>query len=270
MLRLQGVSYRYPGASGDTLHGIDLELAEGAITGLAGPSDAGKSTLCLVAGGLAPRAVGGTLVGEVTLDGTDVIGWPMYRLAERVVTGLQDPAGQLSLIADRVFDEVAFGPANLGLPRDEVEDRTEEALRRVGIEALRGRDPGQLSTGQQQLVVIAGLLAMRPRHLILDEPVAHLDAQGSGLVLDAIAAIAAAGTAVLIAEQRTEALARVCDSLAIIARGNIVAHGPVREVLADPAAVAMGVEELPQLRLRRLLVEAGLDPALAEAEGAGR
>ncbi len=270
MLRLQGVSYRYPGADGDTLHGIDLELAEGTVTGLAGPSEAGKSTLCLVAGGLAPRVVGGRLVGEVSLDGADVAGWPMHQLAEHVVTGLQDPAGQLSLIADRVFDEVAFGPANLGLPRDEVEARAEEALRQVGIEDLRGRDPVQLSTGQQQLVVIAGLLAMRPRYLVLDEPVAHLDAQGTRLVLDAVAGIAASGTAVLIAEQRTEALARVCGSLAILAHGNIVARGPVREVLADPATVAMGVEELPELRLRRLLIAAGLDPAVAEPEAAGR
>ena len=264
MLRLHGVSYRYPGAKGDSLHGIELELAAGRIIGLAGPAEAGKSTLCLVAGGLAPRVVGGLLVGHITLDGRDVTGWPMHRLAEQVVTGLQDPAGQLSLIADSVFDEVALGPANLGLERAEIMARAESALSRVGIEALRDRQPEWLSGGQQQLVVLAGLLAMEPRVLILDEPVAHLDAAASGLVLDAIAAISAAGTAVLVAEQRTDVLASVCDSVAIIVHGNIVASGAAREVLRDQALLAMGLEELAQERLVRLLLDSGLDPACIE------
>ncbi len=264
MLKLQGVSYRYPGATGDTLHGIDLELAEGIITGLAGPSEAGKSTLCLVAGGLAPRVVGGRTVGDITLDGADVARWPMHRLAEHVVTGLQDPAGQLSLIAETVLGEVAYGPANLGLPRDDVIEHSEAALRQVGIEELRDRDPSRLSGGQQQLVVIAGLLAMRPRHLILDEPMAHLDAEATRLVLDAIRAIAAAGTAVLITEQRTETLAAVCDVLLVIASGNLVARGQPREVLADPTTIAFGIRPLPADRLRLRLAATGLDADLVE------
>ncbi len=270
MLRLHGVTYRYAGAKGDSLHGVDLELAAGSVTGLAGPAEAGKSTLCLVAGGLAPRVVGGRLAGHVTLDGHDVSSWPMHRLAEHVVTGLQDPAGQLSLVADSVFDEVAFGPANLGLARDDVMARVEAALVRVGIEDLRRRSPERLSGGQQQLVVIAGLLAMEPRVLILDEPVAHLDAAASGLVLDAIGAISAGGTAVLVAEQRTDALVSVSDVVAVIVHGNIVARGAAREVLRDPALVAHGIEELAQERLERQLREAGLDPACLEPGHSGQ
>jgi energy-coupling factor transporter ATP-binding protein EcfA2 len=265
VLKMYGVSYRYPGTSGDTLHGVSLELAEGHILGLTGPTDAGKSTLCLVAGGLAPRVVGGTVTGDISIDGVDVRKWPMYRLAEHVVTGLQDPAGQLSQVADTVFEEVAFGPANMGLPRNEVIERSGEALTRVGIESLRERDPGRLSGGQQQLVVIAGLLAIRPRHLVLDEPVSHLDAESRRLVLDALRRIAADGTAVLIAEGRSEALVSVCDSLAVIAAGNIVARGPARDVLHDDSVIALGVEELPEDRLRRRLREAGLDPAALDA-----
>jgi energy-coupling factor transporter ATP-binding protein EcfA2 len=261
VLRLHGVSYRHAGANRDSLHGVDLELVAGTVTGLTGPAEAGKSTLCLVAGGLAPRVLGGRLVGHVTLDGRDVTGWPMHRLAEQVVTGLQDPAGQLSLIADSVFAEVAFGPANLGLERAEVMARVASALARVGIEELADRHPERLSVGQQQLVVLAGLLAMEPRVLILDEPLAHLDAAASRLVLDAIGAIGASGSAVLVAEQRTDALASVCDSLAVIAHGNVVARGAAREVLREPAVAALGVEELADERLARLLREAGLDPA---------
>jgi energy-coupling factor transporter ATP-binding protein EcfA2 len=264
MLKLEGVSYRYPGAATDALRAVDLELAEGTVTGLVGAAEAGKTTLCLVAGGLAPRVSGGRLIGDVSLDGTDVRAWPMHRLAEQVVTGLQDPVGQLSHIAETVFGELAFGPANLGLPRDEVVERSEAALRAVGIEELRERDPARLSAGQQQLVVLAGLLAVRPHYLVLDEPVAHLDAVGVRSVLGAVRAVADAGTAVLMAEQRTDTLTDVCDSVAVIAAGNVVTAGPPDEVLADPTVAALGVEEPADVRLRRRLAEVGLDLELVE------
>lgn len=261
MLRLAGVSYRYPGAGHETLHAVDLELYPGTVTGLAGAEQAGKSTLCLVAGGLAPRVVGGTVNGEIDIDGQDTRDWPMHRLADLVVTGLQDPGGQLSLIAETVFGEVAFGPANLGLPYDEVVASAEEALRLVGIEHLRAHDPTRLSGGQQQLVVIAGLLAMRPRYLVLDEPVAHLDAASAKLVLTAIRAAATAGTAVLMAEQRPEAWT-ACDAVAVLGHGNILATGAPDEILSNPRITTLGIEEPAEVRLRRRLSEAGLDPEL--------
>ncbi len=264
MLNLRGVSYRYPGTKKDTLHGVDLDLAEGTITGLVGPSGAGKSTLCLVAGGLAPRVVGGKLSGQVGIDLDSVADWPMHRLAEQVVTGVQDPVGQLSLIAETVFEEVAFGPANLGLVREEVEERVGAALRLTGIEDLVDRDPVRLSGGQQQLVVLAGLLAMRSRHLVLDDPVAHLDASAARLVLDAVRAAADAGAAVLLAEQRVAELATVADTVLVMGAGNIVARGKTDEVLADPGTAALGVAEPPEVALRRMLIDAGLDPAIVE------
>ena len=144
MLSLRGASYRYPGAKRDTLHGLDLDLLEGTVTGLVGPAEAGKSTLCLVAGGLAPRVVGGRLTGQVGIDGASVARWPMYQLAQEVVTAVQDPAGQLTLIAETVAEEVAFGPANFGLARDEIDHRVQTALRLTGIEDLRDRDPVRL------------------------------------------------------------------------------------------------------------------------------
>ena len=261
---LRGVSYRYPGAKADVLHGIDLDVAEGSITGIVGPAEAGKSTLCLVAGGLAPRVVGGRLAGQVGIDGESVAHWPMHQVAQEVVTGVQDPAGQLSLIAETVAEEVAFGPANLGLPIEEIGDRVRDALHLVGIDELHDRDPAALSGGQQQLVVIAGLLAMRPRHLVLDEPLAHLDDHGAGLVLAALRRAADAGMAVLVAEQRTAALAETADTLAAIGVGNIIARGRPRDVLDNPTLAQLGVEALPEHRLRWRLEAAGLDPMLLE------
>lgn len=261
MLRLDGVSYRYAGAAQDSLQDVSLGLAGGSVNGLVGASEAGKSTLCLVLGGLAPRVIRGELRGSMTIDAEEVSGWPLHRLSEQVVVGLQDPAGQLSMVAETVYEEVAFGPANLGLPRGEIMDRTEDALQRLGVGELARRDPRRLSGGQQQLVVLAGLLAMRPRHLILDEPLAHLDARSTERVMDAIADVAAAGTAVLVAEQRTDVLAAHCGTIAVIAAGSIAAVGATADVLTDPAVLAMGLREPAELRLQRLMTGAGLEAA---------
>ena len=185
-LRLEGVGYRYAGAARPALMEIDLELRDGSVVGLAGPSESGKTTLCLVASGLAPRTVGGQIRGTVTLDGEDVDAWPMHRLSERIGIGFQNPSTQLSQVAATVFEEVAFGPMNLGVERDDVIARTWEALEALRIADLADRDPTRLSGGQQQLVAMAGLLALRPEHLVLDEPTAQLDPAGTRLVEDEV------------------------------------------------------------------------------------
>src|SRR5262245_2716665 len=115
MIELTGVSYRYAGYANEVLHDIDLRLDDGEIVGLVGPNDGGKSTLCLVASGLAPASIGGTLKGSVTIDGTPTTGLPTHRLAEHVVLGFQNPNTQRSGIAATVFEEIALGPMNLGL-----------------------------------------------------------------------------------------------------------------------------------------------------------
>ena len=136
MLVLESVSYRYAGAARPSLREVSLALPDGEVVGLAGPSEAGKTTLCLVASGLAPRTVGGTLTGRVLLDGEDAAPLPIHQLAGRIGIAFASPATQLSGVADTVYEEVAFGPMNLGLPRDDVIGRTEEALAELRIEAL--------------------------------------------------------------------------------------------------------------------------------------
>ena len=257
MLSLSGATYRYPGAASDSLRDVSLVLPEGSVTGVVGAAESGLSTLCLVLSGLAPRVVGGHLRGSLLVDGEDTLGWPMHRLCESVVLGVGRPAGQLSMVAETVYEEVAFGPANLGLPRDEVMARTEDALEQVAIEHLAGRDPRRLSGGEQQLVAIAGLLAMRAPHLVLDEPVAHLDSRGREMVMAAIAAAAAAGTAVLLATRSSDVVARSCTTVLVLSGGRIAAQGAPADVLADPATWALGIAEPSGMRLERLLAATG-------------
>ncbi len=263
-LTLTGVGYRYAGAQRPSLLDIDLHLADGTVVGLVGPSEAGKTTLCLVASGLAPRTVGGQIRGTVTLDGEDVDAWPMHRLSERIGIGFENPATQLSQVASTVFEEVAFGPMNLGVPPDEVVIHTWEALATMRIEGLAERDPQRLSGGQQQLVAMAGLLAMRPAHLVLDEPTAQLDPAGTRLVGDAIARLATSGASILVAEQKTDLLAEVASSVVVLSEGRILFQGPAGETLADPRLIEAGVAEPAAVRLHRAAEAAGVDPSRLE------
>jgi energy-coupling factor transporter ATP-binding protein EcfA2 len=260
-LQLSGVGYRYAGSQRPSLLDVDLELPDATVIGVAGASESGKTTLCLVASGLAPRTVGGRIRGTVRLDGEDVDSWPMHRLAERIGIGFQNPGTQLSQVADTVFEEVAFGPMNLGLPRDEVVARTWDALDALRIAELAERDPGRLSGGQQQLVATAGLLAMRPTHLVLDEPTAQLDPSGTRLVADAIARLAAAGASILVTEQKADLLAEVASRVVVLANGRVVRDGPTGEVLADPQLAELGVAPPSVVRLKAAVAAAGLDPA---------
>lgn len=257
-LELRGVGYRYAGAREPSLLDVDLALPDGAVVGLVGASEAGKTTLCLVASGLAPRAIGGQIRGSVLLDGEDVDAWPMHRVSQRVGFGFQNPASQLSQVSDTVFEEVAFGPMNLGLPRDEVLERTWTAAEALGIGSLVERDPRRLSGGQQQLVAIAGLLALRPDHLVLDEPTAQLDPAGTRLVAEAIARLAAEGASILVAEQKTELLRDVASRVVALDHGRVALNGPAQDVLADPALTALGVAPPADVRLARAAEAAGL------------
>ncbi len=265
-LTLAGVGYRYAGASSAALLDIDLELTDGAIIGVAGASESGKTTLCLVASGLAPRAIGGRIRGRVALDGEDVDAWPMHRLSQHIGISFQNPATQLSQVASTVFEEVAFGPMNHGIDRGQVIERTWEALAAMRIDGLAERDPARLSGGQQQLVAIAGLLAMRPKHLILDEPTAQLDPAGTRLVAEAIARLAEDGASILVVEQKADLLASVAAEVVVLQGGRIGLRGPAAEVLADPTLVDLGVEPPATVGLRRIAADAGVDPdLLAEA-----
>jgi energy-coupling factor transporter ATP-binding protein EcfA2 len=167
-------------------------------------------------------------------------------------------------VAATVFEEVAFGPANLGVPRDELIARTAGALEALAIAHLAERDPARLSGGQQQLVAIASILALRPRHVVLDEPTAQLDPSGTALVGDALERLAGQGVSILVVEHKTDLLARVASRVVALDGGRVVLEGPAREVLADPALVDLGVTPPSDIRLRRALVAAGLDPARLE------
>ena len=265
MLELRGIAYRYAGYATRVLQDIDLTLADGEIVGVVGANEAGKSTLCLVASGLAPGSIRGELTGDVLIDGTSMTGRPLHEFSTRVGIGFQNPATQLSGVTGSVFEEVALGPMNLGLRRRETVERAKSALATLGIQHLAEREPRRLSGGQGQLVVIASLLAMRPGHLVLDEPTAQLDPEGSRLVAEALRELARTGTALLIAEHKTDLLDGLCSRILAIDAGRIVRDGPTDKVFEDPGLADLGVDPPARVRVAQALVARGLDPAAVGA-----
>lgn len=263
MLTIDNVSYRYAGYSTIVLQDVSLTLADGEIVGLVGPNEAGKSTLCLVACGLAPGSIGGKLTGGgLTIDGQPMADEPLYQLATRVGIGFQNPITQLSGVTGSVFEEVALGPMNLGLTQRETVERAREAMALLGIEHLAEREPGRLSGGQGQLVVIASLLAMRPPHLILDEPTAQLDPEGTRLVGEALRGLASTGTALLVAEHKTDLLDGLSQRVVVLDGGRVVLDGPAGTVLEDERLVDWGVDPPARVRLARAAAAGGVNPAL--------
>jgi energy-coupling factor transporter ATP-binding protein EcfA2 len=257
MLELHGVSYRYPGYARQVLREVDLRVESGEIVGLVGANEGGKSTLCLVASGLAPASVGGELQGELRIDGQPAAGLRTHELATRVGLVFQNPNTQRSGTTATVFEEVAMGPVNLGLPVAESLTRTREALAALKIEDLAMRHPGRLSGGQAQLVAIASILAMRPPHLVLDEPTAQLDPEGTRLVGEALAGLAGLWTALVIAEHKTDLLDGLCTRVVVMDEGRIVRDGPAAEVLAWPQLPILGVEPPARVRLEQALAMVG-------------
>lgn len=270
---MTGVRYGYAGTRRWVLDDVGLEVAAGRVLGVVGPNEAGKSTLCLLAAGLAPAAIGGRLEGDVLLAGLSTKAANPHEVAQRAGILFQNPNTQLSGTAATVYEEVAFGPRNLGLPVGEIADRVEHALSILGIEGLAPRDPMRLSGGQAQLVALASVVALRPPVLVLDEPTSQLDPAGTRLVGEALAGLAAqTGTGILVVEHKTALLADLADECLLVAAGRIVVRGPTPTVLADVRLVELGVEPPPAVRLRRAAETRGLDldPAVLELVSAAR
>ena len=267
-IELASALYRYAGSASPALGPIDLRLEPGLVVGVAGANESGKTTLCLVAAGLAPAVIGGKLEGAVRIDGVDAATLKPHELAQRCGLLFQHTATQLSHTTATVFEEVAFGPCNLGLPVPEIVDRVWLALRAVGVEELAPRDPGRLSGGQAQLVALASVLAMRPKYLILDEPTSELDPAGTALVADALARVAAeTGVGILLVEHKADVLAQIADEVVILERGAVALSGPAAAILADPRLVELGVEPPAAVRLERAVRASGVEwsAALTEA-----
>jgi cobalt/nickel transport system ATP-binding protein len=232
---VRDLTYAYPGGPA-VLDRVSFAVAAGEGVGLVGPNGAGKTSLFLCLSGVHKAQAGNALVGG--LDVRDPA--QRRRLPEQVGIVFQNSDDQL--FSTTVFDDVAFGPLNLGLPPEEVRARVTEALARVGLTGLEERVPFHLSGGEKKRVALAGVLAMRPPVLLLDEPSMHLDPRGRRELIGLLNGLG--GTRV-IASHDLELILRTCGRVLLLDRGHLTADGPARTVLADTALMEAHGLEVP-------------------------
>ncbi len=218
---IRGLKFSYPDGT-PALSGIDFDIEHGESIALLGANGAGKSTLAL--------HLNGSLRGEgqIMIFGLPIIKSNLKEIRRRVGLVFQDPDDQL--FSQTVFDDVAFGPINMGLSQEDVGGRVASALAAVGMEGFEKKPPYHLSFGQKKRVAIATALSMEPDMLVLDEPTSNLDPRGKGKVLEIIKSLPI--TKLIITHNLDEA-SRLCERAVIMSGGKIVADGTSQAVLSD-------------------------------------
>jgi energy-coupling factor transport system ATP-binding protein len=241
VIELRGITFGYDDGTRRVLRGVDLSVDEGELVLVSGRTGVGKSTLLGVVTGLVPRFSGGTLGGDVLVDGRSVVHQPPRERAHVVGYVGQDPAA--GFVTDSVEEELAYGMEQLGLPGDTMRRRVEETLDLLGIAALRHRDLRTLSGGEQQRVAIGSVLTMHPRVLVLDEPTSALDPTAAEEVLATLTRLVHdLGVSVVMAEHRLERVVPFADRMVLLEGDGTVRAGTPAEVLADSPVVPPIVE----------------------------
>ncbi len=241
-IEVKGLKYKYPHTSKLVLDGIDFEADKGQFIGIIGENQAGKSTLCQAFAGLVPTMFRGAYGGKVIVDGVEASKVPIAVLCQKVGLVFQNPFNQLSGAKDTVFEEIAFGLQNLGVPREEIGKRVDKALKLLDIIKYKDRNPFDLSGGQIQRVAIASILAMEPEVLVLDEPTSQLDPQGSEDVFLVVEKLAKTGITIIMVEQKMEKLAAYCDKILLLHRGSQVAYDVPERIFSRDDLKELGVE----------------------------
>jgi len=240
IVNLQNVTYKYPLTDMPALQDINLQVEDGEFLALIGPNGAGKSTLCYTLAGFVPHFFKGELAGTVEVAGMESHNATLSEWVLNVGLAFQNPFNQISGAKYTVFEELAFGLENIGVPRQEMKRRVEDAMRLTGISDLAERSPYSLSGGQQQRVALTSILVMQPKVLVLDEPTSQMDPIGTREVFGVIRSLAEQGMTVILAEHKVEWIAEFADRVVALKDGAILLDGSPADVLTSPVLPEYG------------------------------
>ena len=249
IIKLENVSYTYMAGTPFAkmaLNGVSLSISNGESVGIVGATGSGKSTLIQHFNGLLRADSGKVTVNGTILDsktsGTDLAGI-------RFSVGMLFQFPEQQLFEENVFADIAFGPKNMELSEEEVNERTEEAINLVGLSHIDCRhvSPFTLSGGEKRRAALAGVLAMRPKCLVLDEPTAGLDPKGAREILALLNQLKKTGTTIVVVSHRFSELAQVCTRLVAMGGGKILADGPFADVLYSEASLSKAKLESPDI-----------------------
>jgi energy-coupling factor transport system ATP-binding protein len=234
IVNLQDVTYKYPLTDSPALQNINLQVKEGEFVAVVGPNGAGKSTLCYTLAGFVPHFFKGELTGTVEVLGKESHNSTLSEWVLNVGLAFQNPFNQISGAKYTVFEELAFGLENIGIPRDEMKARVIDAMKLTGINDLAERSPYSLSGGQQQRVALTSILVMQPKVLVLDEPTSQMDPIGTREVFGVVRRMAERGMTVVLVEHKVEWIAQFADRVIALKDGQIFLDGTPAEVLTSP------------------------------------
>lgn len=254
-VEVKDLTFAYRGAKKPAIRNINLKLIGDEFLVVTGPTGCGKTTLARCFNGLIPHFHPGRMAGQIKLNGVETRERKVSDLSETVGFVFQDPENQL--VALNVERELAFGPENLGLPREEIKARVEEAIELVGIGHLRGKAPYELSGGEQQRVAIASVLTLKPSILVLDEPTSNLDPVGAKKVVTLLGELNKDhGMIIILIEHRLDLVAPYSNRVVVMSNGEIVVEGEPRTVLSNDIVEKLGVG-IP--RILKLFKGLGID-----------
>jgi len=225
-IEMKDIKYVYPDGY-TALDSVNLKIVRGERVAILGPNGAGKSTLLMVANGLFTPSK-----GRVSVLGTPIDKDNLYRVRMKVGLVFQDPDDQL--FCPTLWEDITFGPLNMGLPEEEVTRRAKDALRGVGLEGYEEKPPHHLSVGEKKKAAIAAVLALKPEILILDEPTANLDPKSRTELAKLVNSLYEEQKITLImATHDVDFVPKIADRIYVLNKGRIVAEGPVREVFSN-------------------------------------
>ena len=255
IIQTDNMSFTYPDGT-SALHDINLEIKKGDRVAIVGSNGAGKSTLFLHFNGiLQPTS------GLIKIDGEafDYHKKELMKIRQKVGIVFQNPDDQL--FAPTVVEDVAFGPMNLNLSKEEVEDRVSEALEMVGMSGLEKKAPHHLSGGQKKRVAIAGILAMKPKIIVLDEPTTGLDPRGVKQIMNILYKLNQdENISIIIASHDVEMVTQFADKIFVVNEGKIIGQGTPEEIFNNPEIIEKAHLEIPKAAaLLHLLINNGLE-----------
>lgn len=238
---VERLKYKYPMSDSQALKDISFEIEEGGFIGLIGQNLSGKSTLCQALVGLVPHFYKGAYGGSVTVDGLIVKENNISELALKAGIVFQNPFTQVTGSKLTVYEEVAFGLENLGVSKAEMAERIDYSLKLLNIYKLKDRRPFDLSGGQTQRMAIAGVIAMRPEIIVLDEPTSQLDPQGSDEVFEAVRELSRQGFTIILAEHKIEKIAQYCQKIIVLKEGRLAAFDTPGVIFSGDNLDALGL-----------------------------
>lgn len=244
-IELKNVTYTYPLSKTPCISHADLVIEKGKFYAVIGANGSGKTTLCNIIRGFIPEFYQGELEGSVILDGKNLNEYTLGELAPKIGYVFQNPFNQITGARDNVYEEIAYGLENLGVPVDTIRKKVEEVMEITNTVYLAEKNPFELSGGQQQRVALASVLALEPDIFVIDEPTSQLDPKETERVFDIIDRMKKMGKTIILVEHKIELIAEYADDVIVLENGCVIRSGEKHEVLSDLSLIEKGID-LPQ------------------------